>query len=773
MMSAGDSGKMHYYLVILCAVLLFIPAGAAGGAAPAVTGILPVSGFNTTTESITNLAGSNFASGATVMLTPVNASPVHSGSIVNGDGGATLYYPLSVFVSGNYAYVASSMSNSLEIVDISNPAVPVHKNKTVLGPATYKPDDLFVSGNYAYITISGGPGANALEIVDVSDPQTPFKIGRIQYLDGGALLNNPQSVCVSGTYAYVASAGNNALEIVDVSNPAAPVHKGSIVHGAGGAMLNGARSVVVSGNYAYIASAGSDALEIVDVSNPAAPVHKSSIVHGAGGALLINPTGVYIAGDYAYVASYDSDALEIIDISDSSTPVHTGSIVHTTNGALLYGPTSVHVSGNYAYVAGSRSNALEIVDITNPAAPVHKGSIENGAGGALLYLPMDVCVSGSYAYVVGYSNALEIVDISTITATAVSVGSPNQITCTFDLTGKPAGLNTVVVTNPDGKFGTLTGGFEIIHPVTPVASFSGTPLAGRAPLAVIFKGNSTRIPASWYWSFGDGGYSTVQNPTHTYLQGGPYTVSLTVTTPEGSGLLARTDYVIVNGDMIGVFRNTTGTWHLDYDNNGVADISFRFGKTGDMPVTADWNADGTSDVGVLRPATGYWYLDTTRTGVVDTTFQFGKIGDIPVTGDWNADGSSDAGVFRPATGYWYLNYYKDDRTNNVLHFGTSGDSPKAGTWITGNPRVAPVAAFVADTTSGISPLTVQFTDQSTGSPASWYWSFGDKTTSTHQNPVHTYTSTKKTRSYTVILTVTNAFGSSTEKENAYITIRKK
>ena len=51
--------------------------------------------------------------------------PVHAGSISNG-GDVKLNYPQSVFVAGNYAYVASSFSNALEIVDVSNPATPVH-----------------------------------------------------------------------------------------------------------------------------------------------------------------------------------------------------------------------------------------------------------------------------------------------------------------------------------------------------------------------------------------------------------------------------------------------------------------------------------------------------------------------------------------------------------------------------------------------------------------------------------------------------------------------
>ena len=47
-----------------------------------------MTGINTTTVSITNLTGTNFLPGATVMLTPLNVNPVHSGSIADGNGGA-------------------------------------------------------------------------------------------------------------------------------------------------------------------------------------------------------------------------------------------------------------------------------------------------------------------------------------------------------------------------------------------------------------------------------------------------------------------------------------------------------------------------------------------------------------------------------------------------------------------------------------------------------------------------------------------------------------
>jgi beta propeller repeat protein len=78
-----------------------------------------------------------------------------------------------------------------------------------------------------------------------------------------------------------------------------------------------------------------------------------------------------------------------------------------------------------------------------------------------------------------------------------------------------------------------------------------------------------------------------------------------------------------------------------------------------------------------------------------------------------------------------------------------------------------VAAFTASPLSGKAPLTVKFTDKSTGSPTSWYWNFGDKYTSTVKNPVHKYTKAGK---YTVTLKVTSAAGSNTVTKSSYINV---
>lgn len=76
------------------------------------------------------------------------------------------------------------------------------------------------------------------------------------------------------------------------------------------------------------------------------------------------------------------------------------------------------------------------------------------------------------------------------------------------------------------------------------ANFSATPTSGVAPLTVNFRDQSTGPVNSWSWSFGDGLSSNEQNPSHTYNDSGNYTVTLTVTGPNGtSDTESKTQYI--------------------------------------------------------------------------------------------------------------------------------------------------------------------------------------------------------------------------------------
>jgi PKD repeat protein len=83
--------------------------------------------------------------------------------------------------------------------------------------------------------------------------------------------------------------------------------------------------------------------------------------------------------------------------------------------------------------------------------------------------------------------------------------------------------------------------FKII--ISPYAWFSVTGSNGIVPLAVEFADLSVGDIDSWLWDFGDGFTSSQQYPTHTYATPGIYTVSLTVTGPDGVDTYTRTDMV--------------------------------------------------------------------------------------------------------------------------------------------------------------------------------------------------------------------------------------
>ena len=53
-------------------------------------------------------------------------------------------------------------------------------------------------------------------------------------------------------------------------------------------------------------------------------------------------------------------------------------------------------------------------------------------------------------------------------------------------------------------------------------------------MTVNFTDASTGDISGWAWTFGDGGSSTAQDPSHEYTAAGDYTVTLTVTGPGGS-----------------------------------------------------------------------------------------------------------------------------------------------------------------------------------------------------------------------------------------------
>ena len=81
------------------------------------------------------------------------------------------------------------------------------------------------------------------------------------------------------------------------------------------------------------------------------------------------------------------------------------------------------------------------------------------------------------------------------------------------------------------------------HP--PYVQFHGLPVAGAHPLTVQFTDDSYNTPTNWSWSFGDGGWSGLQSPSHIYVNAGTFTVTLWAWNANGWDVYQRTNYIVV------------------------------------------------------------------------------------------------------------------------------------------------------------------------------------------------------------------------------------
>jgi PKD repeat protein len=229
---------------------------------------------------------------------------------------------------------------------------------------------------------------------------------------------------------------------------------------------------------------------------------------------------------------------------------------------------------------------------------------------------------------------------------------------------------------------------------------------------VQFIDSSTNTPTSWVWSFGDGNTSTLENPSHTYVSAGSYTVTLTATNAGGSNTITREDYitVIFAEPVAGFTANMT---------NGTLPLYVAFtDSTINSPTAWSWSFGDGGTSTAQNPM--HKYIDEGTFTVSLTT-------------------ENDAG----------------SNTTSITDY------------ITVTAVTPPVASFTTDLTAGTVPFTVHFTDSSTGSPTSWVWSFGDGVSSTEKDPTHTYTTAG---SYAVTLTTTNTGGSRTITASSYITV---
>jgi hypothetical protein len=364
---------------------------------------------------------------------------------------------------------------------------------------------------------------------------------------------------------------------------------------------------------------------------------------------------------------------------------------------------AVYVENGLAYVADG-SGGLQVIDVSNPSNPSILGSQSTSDRAR------DVCIAGDYAYVPhanvppSSTSGLEIIDISI-------PSSPNSV-YNYLTPHKARGIyvsnNYAYLADDESPLQIL----DISDPINPIQ------IGGINP-----AGNNFDI-------YVRAGYAYVAD-----RQGGLAVID--VSDPSNPSIVdteATPDQALrvhVSGEYAYVAARESGLQIIDI-------------STPTNPITMGFEDTPGMAYGVFVNG-GYAYIADTESGL--------QIIDISDPANPNTVAGYDTpdyayDVFVKA-GFAYV----ADRYTGLIILDIS-DLP-------------PVVGFSANPVAGYAPLTVEFTDESTGDINSWEWNFGDGDTSYDQNPNHAY---QVPAAYSVSLAISGVNGGDAEVKDDYISV---
>jgi PKD repeat protein len=378
-----------------------------------------------------------------------------------------------------------------------------------------------------------------------------------------------------------------------------------------------------------------------------------------------------------------------------------------------------------------------------------------------------------------------------------------------------------------------------IPSIAPTAVFNTSSVASCKP-NISFFDNSTDVPQSWFWDFGDGDTSILQNPTHSYSASGLYTIQLIVSNTIGSDSTTRlvnitnlppppiannlelclgdTAYIAATGTgriywkdslnrviqigdtlcipnvgtkqtyyaengrnfsvgPVGASLNLVGfpTYHSDTSYYGALNFTTtRSLEILSTQVDADgagartfYLARGISSNGIFPNSDSI--IDQVTVNLVDG-IQFVDLDLIvPEAGNYNIGGRG-VNLRRHTSGanypYTLGNFMSIDSSSNASN---ANSATKYYYYFYDLTIHAPLCISTLDTII-ITPILSAFSfidngggsfsfSDASSSANTWLWDFGDNTTSTQPNPMHTY---NNAGNYTVSLSINNNACTSTQ-----------
>lgn len=311
---------------------------------------------------------------------------------------------------------------------------------------------------------------------------------------------------------------------------------------------------------------------------------------------------------------------------------------------------------------------------------------------------------------------------------------------------------------------------DIFGDLKPIAGFQANRTMACSLDTVVFTDFTTKNPNAWVWNFTPSTVTFVngtnvnsQNPEVVFNNVGSYDVSLRVYNADGGDTLVKTAYINVSSNCNYIISND-----VTYTCNGIFY---------DPGYTANYS-DGQDFIQTFYPSTPNSMLKA-------------------VFSAFNVE-------FESNCGYDYLEIYDSENASGNLigqYCGTNNPGTIIATNVQGaltfvfhsdpgvvasgwqatlsceTTQIAPVADFNANITNLCVNNEVQFTDNSTGLPTSWQWSFVPSTITytngTNENSQNPKIQFDNTGVYDVTLLVSNANGSNSKTINSYINVTEK
>jgi len=345
---------------------------------------------------------------------------------------------------------------------------------------------------------------------------------------------------------------------------------------------------------------------------------------------------------------------------------------------------------------------------------------------------------------------------------------------------------TLVITTSTGCTDTITKTNLIQAGLQPVVQFFADPLVNCAWDVINFFDQSSSFANRWFWEFGDGGTSTLQNPSYTYQDTGKFDVTLHVFHNGCETVLTKVEYITILPPIakLNMIRDCSDPYTVQFLDVSIAadTLWWKFGDS-----LSYYDSSRVRDPFYTFPGRGQFkvelvvYNDTTD--CYDTTAQNIIISDpeaifnlTPLDGCAPLDVSTQNLSVDADSFYWSTIFgqvdtatlfepsfrFEQEGTYSGIQLIVKDQFGCLDTTVSSDQiKVFDVHAnFGRNSNGGCTPTIVNFTDssQSSLSPiVKWDWDFGDGGSDTVQNPTYTYVNKGL---YSVTLIATNAEGCS-------------